>query len=49
MSKSIGVYVVHSETMPLMYSIPSSIKFNAVVFEVGMFRRIKLLILSFAH
>ena len=46
MSKFIAVYVVHSETMTFMSGIPFSIKFIAVVFEVGMFREIKLSRLS---
>ena len=41
MSKCIAVYVVHSETdIYVRYSI--SIKFIAVVFEVAMFRELKL-------
>ena len=43
-SKCIVVYVVHSETMTFMYGtvFHFQLKFIAVVFEVEMFREIKL-------
>ena len=41
-SKCIVVYLVYSETMTFMYDILFSIKFIAVLFEVGMFREVKL-------